>query len=152
MSTVEGSSTREAVVAMIEQHVRLLNEGDVTGYMRMYSEDCVFHGYPPQFSPDHAGATRFYAALVAAFPDAHVAPEDVVVEGDRVAVRYTLSGTHAGDFLGAPATGNAVEIEGITTLHLRGGQIVERWNRLDEVGLLTAIGALPSVPEQEKSG
>lgn len=109
----------------------------------------MFHGYPPQVPPDHAGVTQFYEAVVAAFPDVRVTVEDTVGEGDRLAVRYVLTGTHAAPFLGAPPTGRTVSVEGITVLHLGGGRITERWNRLDELALLTEIGALTPTPAKE---
>lgn len=140
-------STPEEKQALIQTHVQQLNEGDVSGYMRMYAPDCAFHGYPPDVSPDCSGVAQFYTALVEAFPGAQVAPADVVTEGDRVAVRYTLTGTHTGTFLGAPPTGKAISVEGITILRFEGGKVAERWNRLDELTLLTKIGALPAATE-----
>lgn len=136
-------SMQEENKILVQTHVQRLNEGDVSGYMQMYDPGCVFHGYPPDVPPDPAGVGQFYAAMTDALPDAKVTAEDIVAEGDRVAVRYTLTGTHRGELMGAPATGNAVSAGGITVLRVSGGRVVERWNRLDDVALLTAIGALP---------
>jgi steroid delta-isomerase-like uncharacterized protein len=82
------------------------------------------------------------APLLAAFPDARFTVEEVVVEGDRVAVRWRFGGTHQADFLGVPATGNQVSMFGITLLRVAGGQIAEAWTVQDTVGLLTQLGVL----------
>ncbi len=76
-------------------------------------------------------------------PDARITAQDIVADGERVAVRFTLTGTHTGDLLGAPGTGAAIDVEGITIVEFRDGQVVERWNRLDEAALLAQIGAPP---------
>ncbi|HVL83971.1 MAG TPA: ester cyclase [Pseudonocardia sp.] len=124
--------------------VDLLNAGDVDGYITtLYAEAAVFHGFPPQVPPHRDGIAGFFRALRAGVPDAHIGAEDIVADGDRVAVRFTLSGTHTGELLGAPGTGRRIEVEGITILRFRRDRVVERWNRLDDVALLTQIGVLP---------
>ena len=64
-------------------------------------------------------------------------------DGDFVATRYRISGTHDGDLMGTPASGAAVEFPGITISRCEGGRIVEEWELTDTVGLLEQIGALP---------
>ena len=66
--------------------------------------------------------------------------------GDRVAVRYVLTGTHDGDLLGAAGTGQALEVEGITIVRFEGDLVAERWNRLDDVTLLTQLGLMATAP------
>lgn len=131
----------------IASAVDRLNVGDVEGYMStLYAPVSRFHGYPDAFTPDYAGIDAFYRTLVAAVPDTRIAPQDLLTDGDRVAVRYTFTGTHEGELLGAPGTGRALEVEGITVLRFANGLVLERWNRLDDLSLLTQLGALPGVP------
>lgn len=125
--------------------VGLLNAGDVDGYVTtLYAPEAVFHGYPPAFSPDRDGIAEFFHALRAGMPDATIAAEDLLIDGDRVAVRFTLTGTHTGELFGAPASGEHIEAEGITIVRFSGHRVVERWNRLDDVAFLTQIGAMPA--------
>ena len=77
-------------------------------------------------------------------PDARITAEDLFADGDRVAVRYTLTGTHEGELFGAPGTGGALNVEGITLLRFEKDLVAERWNRLDDVTLLTQLGLLPA--------
>jgi predicted ester cyclase len=128
----------------IANAVGKLNAGDVEGYVSaLYRPDSRFHGFPAAFTPDRDGITMFFKALVAAVPDTRIAAEDLFVDGDRAAVRFVLTGTHVGELFGAPGTGRPLEVEGITVLRFVDGLVAERWNRLDDVSLLTQLGLLP---------
>jgi hypothetical protein len=125
--------------------IGLLNAGDVDGYVTtLYTPEAVFHGFPPAFTPDRDGIAEFFRALRAGAPDAHIAAEDLLAGGDRVTVRFTLTGTHTEELFGVPATGAHIEAEGITIVRFSGDRVVERWNRLDDVAFLTQIGAMPA--------
>ena len=77
-----------------------------------------------------------------AFPDAQVTIEDQVAEGDKVVSRYTVSGTHQGEIMGAAPTGRLVTHTGHQTDRISGGKIVESWTDWDALGLLQEIGAI----------
>jgi predicted ester cyclase len=65
------------------------------------------------------------------FPDIHVTVDDLVAEGDKVAVRWTATMTHMGDGLGFPATSKKVKLSGSSFLICGNGQILEGWNHMD---------------------
>jgi predicted ester cyclase len=122
-----------------------LNRGDVDGYVTtLYHPHCRFHGFPEAFGTDRDGIAAFFAALVGAVPDARITAEDAFGAGDRVAVRFTLTGTHRGDLLGAAPDGQPLHVEGITILRFEGERVAERWNRLDDVSLLDQLGVGPA--------
>lgn len=122
-----------------------LNAGDVDGYVTtLYHPHATFHGFPAEVGTDRDGITAFFRALVDAVPDTCVTARDLLVDGDRVAVRFALTGTHRGGLLGADGTGQAVDVEGITVLRFEGDRVAERWNRLDDLTLLTQLGLLPA--------
>ena len=81
----------------------------------------------------------FYAA----FPDLHHLFEDMIAEGDRVAVRMTYEGTHKGSFQGIPPTGKRVSFPGILILRIAGGKVAEMWRCIDLLELLRQLGAPP---------
>lgn len=131
--------------ATIASAVARLNDGDVDGYITtLYHPESRFHGFPEMFGTDRNGITEFFRALVAAVPDARIDAQDLLESGDRVAVRFTLTGTHRGELLGAAPTGSHLAAEGITILRFEGDHVVERWNRLDDVSLLQQLGLLPA--------
>ena len=82
-----------------------------------------------------------------AFPDLVFTIEDVIAEGDRVAVRWTNAGTNVGDFLGIPATGRSFSVPGIDIYRLEDGKLAEHWHVVDMYGQLIQLGLLPA-PDQ----
>lgn len=78
-----------------------------------------------------------------AFPDLHIEIEEVIEAPERVVYRFTARGTHDGPFMGVPASGRRVEIQGIGIDRISDGKTVERWLQYDSAGLLQQLGALP---------
>ena len=93
---------------------------------------------------------QFLAMYFTAFPDARLTIEDLIAEGDRVAVRQTLHGTHQGDFMGMPPTGRQVTGTGISIFRIVNGKVVEQWANYDDLGLLQQLGVVPA-PGQASS-
>jgi steroid delta-isomerase-like uncharacterized protein len=111
---------------------------------RFLAPDFVDHGALPGTLPGAAGFADGVRRLLAAFPDAHNAIDDIVAEGDRVVVRWTMTGTHTGDGLGIPATGRAVRITGMTMSRIAGGRIAEHWIYRDDIAMLRQLGLMPA--------
>jgi predicted ester cyclase len=86
-----------------------------------------------------AEAKAFYAPLHAAFPDWHATIEDLLGEGDRVALRITESGTLQGSFLGLTATGKRFEISALQICRLQDGKLVEMWGARDTAAMLRQL-------------
>jgi predicted ester cyclase len=67
-----------------------------------------------------------------------------------VAFRYTMEGTHQGDFVGIPPTGKPFSVEGMIIARVVDSKAVERWANLDTLGLMQQLGVIPS-PEQAQA-
>jgi steroid delta-isomerase-like uncharacterized protein len=79
-----------------------------------------------------------------AFPDLFWRVEDQLAEGDKVTTRYTLGGTHQGEFFGVPGTGQSIEITGVNIDRFdESGKLVEEWASYDLLGAMRQIGAVP---------
>ncbi len=90
-----------------------------------------------------AGVKARVETLREAFPDLRFAVEELVAEGDLVAARFSWRGTHKGEaFLGIPPSGKAILVRGMEFYRLRDGRIVEHWDNVDELGMLTQLGDL----------
>jgi steroid delta-isomerase-like uncharacterized protein len=96
---------------------------------RQVAADFVDHAQPGGTGPDCVKAQA--RALRAAFPDLTLTIEDLVAEGDLVAVRGTWRGTHQGDFRGVPPIGRRIELCCMAFWRVAGGQIRESWNLID---------------------
>lgn len=108
-------------------------------YFRFYSDDIIVHGYRG-IEPGLDNVKQFYYAFWRVFPDAQVIAQDLIGEGDTLVARYTITGTMHEDFMGVAATGQQIELPGISILHFRNGQCFVRWACSDSLILLSQIG------------
>ncbi len=87
---------------------------------------------------------RNVARFVTSFPDLRFTVEDMVAENDRVAVGWTISGTHKGEFRGISPTDKKVSMEGITIHHIADGKIMDSYANADYLGLMQQLGVAPA--------
>lgn len=99
------------------------------------------------FDAEYAAHEKGFAPVLrAAFPDIHFVVEDMIAEGDKVVSRYTITGTHQGEFMGIPPTGKRVKLTTIWIHRLADGRIVEGrdWGEFDRLSMLEQLGAFPA--------
>jgi steroid delta-isomerase-like uncharacterized protein len=126
--------------AVVERCIQgLFSEGRLEAADEYLADDFVNHDPVPGFPPDRDGMKQTAALFRAAFPDWHSTLHELLAEGDKVVERFTAGGTHEGEFLGIPATGRRVEMDGINIFRLENGRIVERWGVLDRAGMLQRL-------------
>jgi len=120
------------------------NAGRIELVDELRAPDSVSTGLVERDSESRGNApfVVFYNNLRQAFPDLQVRIEDMLAEGDKVAVRATFEGTHMGDAFGVSATGRRINVVCIAIARVEGGKIVQGWNSLDQLGILHQIGAL----------
>ncbi|MCV2491545.1 ester cyclase [Geodermatophilus sp. YIM 151500] len=124
----------------------VVNGRDAAGADELLAPDYVAHFPGVAGGLDRTGHLALLQAFWAGFPDWTETVEDVLVEGDRVVIRVTGRGRHAGSFQGIPPTGTAVTATGIGIARILDGRIVETWAEYDALGLLRQLGAVPSRP------
>src|SRR2546422_11438023 len=78
------------------------------------------------------------------FPNFSIAIDEMLADKDKVAIRWTIRGTHEGTFMGIAPTGKLVTWSGVNILRITGGKIVEESGQVDIAGLMQQLGALPS--------
>lgn len=118
------------------------NEGNEAAIDAYLAEDTT--GNDPDFGTGRDAFRDQWARWRAAFPDLRFAVEDVVAEGDKVVSRWTLTGTHRGEFMGIPATGRRVEVTGMSLDLIRDGRIVSGFDSWDALGLRQQLGTIPA--------
>lgn len=135
------NGSNEAVVRRFIDGVFV--DGDRTAVDGLVTPDFVSHGLPGT-GPDvmKAAIERVGPALT----DVTMDIQDVVVAGDRVAVRMLSSATQTGSFMGMPPSGKSYSIEEIHIFRLEGDRIAEHWHQMDALGMMRQLGAMPESP------
>jgi steroid delta-isomerase-like uncharacterized protein len=129
------TAVRRLIDECVNTHRADLLDAHVTADVRV-------HAATPGGAPDTEGVEELrtaFSSFRSVFPDLHITVEDVVSDGDRVALRWTAQGTHAGELAGVPATGRAVRWGGIDVYRFDRGRIAEWWRNDDQAGLLAQV-------------
>ena len=122
-------------------YVTMLNTHEPDLVDRFVAEGYINHN---PFVEDGREANRqFWTGFFAGLPDLSATMEDLVISGDRVVGRFVYRGTHTGELMGIPASGNAVEMRSIDIWRLQDGLFVEHWDELNLLQLFQQMGALP---------
>jgi len=139
-------STEDNKALVRRLYAEVMGKGNMTEADELLSTQYVEHlvQHLPAPTPGREGLKQLVMIVRSAFPDIHNTVEDAVAEGDRVAVRIVVRGTHHHAFLGIPPSGKAVEWGEMHIYRVVGGKIVEHWGEVDQLGLLQQIGAIPS--------
>jgi steroid delta-isomerase-like uncharacterized protein len=106
-------------------------KGNLAAVAEFMATDYVAHHVPSGLPPGAEGLKQLIAAYRRAFPDLKSNLNDIFGQGDRVAFRWSVSGTHLGDWFGVSATGDHVATTGITIFRIDGGKVVEGWTSID---------------------
>jgi len=111
----------------------------------LISPSAIFH-VPGRAEPMRgpAGYLEIIGMMRGGFPDIQWTLEEMIVEGDMVAARFTMRGTHRGSFFGVPPTGKTIRVQAMNFYRLSGGQFVEERGQPDLLSLLQQIGAVPA--------
>jgi steroid delta-isomerase-like uncharacterized protein len=118
------------------------NQGREEAIDRMMTDDTVAHGLPGGPSQGPQAFRSVFTLFRAAFPDIRIVVERTVTEGDMCAAYCRVTGTHTGDSLGFPATGQRVDFHGVTMARFKDGAIREGWNCYDFLTMYQQLGAV----------
>jgi predicted ester cyclase len=135
---------------LIREMAKLLDAEGISSLSKYVSSDCVVH-YPGGMEVHGLeaiieGSSQFNAA----FPDMTHTIEDIIAEGDKVAIRYTVKMTHTGEFQGIPPTGNQVTGSIMEVCRIQEGKIAEWWQEADYLSLFMQLGMELKLKESEK--
>lgn len=106
----------------------------------LVAPDAVIRTPLPIDATGAAALKEVFARLHQVYSDLRVIVEDVIEEGDKVVVRNTVTGTHQGEYMGLPATGNLVSYDEIFIFRFAGGRIVETWGVVDVFAQMKQLG------------
>lgn len=142
MTTDQLAAHKELVASFIQG---LFTRGDMDAIDRYLDPGFINHDPPFPGSPTGREGMRQAAAMFReALPDWHSDVEQLVAEDELVVERFTASGTHRGSLMGVPPTGEVLALKGMQMFRIQDNKIIERWGRLDEMGLMRQLGLVPS--------
>lgn len=130
------------------------NKGRADAIDEMMADDAVARGLTDVSGKELRGPTDFkpfFYSFRDAFPDIQVTVEETVSEGDMLAVRCSVTGTHAGEGIGLAATNRPVTFTGMCMLRIKDGKIVEAWNNFDFMSMFQQLGAIQPPPSGAKN-
>jgi steroid delta-isomerase-like uncharacterized protein len=142
MTTSQLTQNKQLVQAFIEE---LFTKGDLGAVDRYLARSFVNHDAPFPGAPEGPEGMRLAARTYRqALPDWHSDVEQLIAEDDIVVEVFTASGTHQGELMGVAGTGKTLTLRGVNIFRVEDGRIVERWGRLDQLGVLQQLGVAPS--------
>ena len=121
----------------------VFGEGNLDLLDELYAEDAVEHN-PFGDLEGRTAIRESYEGFIAAFPDITQAVEDIVAEGDTVAMRLIARGTHEGPMMDLEPTGKEIEVQQTVFTRIEDGEIAERWLHPDNLGMLQQLGVVES--------
>ena len=131
---------------MVNRYFDALNNQNLDALDELFVENYVSHENPPR--PDGIGVEqfkKFIASFYSSYPDAHFTVEEILIDGDAIAIRWRCEATHTGPTpnLHIPPTGKKVFIIGCTIEHVKNGKFFDEWGFWDQSALLEQLGVLP---------
>ncbi len=123
-----------------------VNSGDVDIISKMIDElvepDATIRTPIPLDVTGAQALKHVWAVLLQAYPDLHLTVEDLIAEGDKLVLRNTVTGTHQGEYLGAPPTGKSVTYNEIFIFRFENGRIAETWGVVDVLSQMKQLGVI----------
>lgn len=122
----------------------VIDQGRLETVDELCSEDFVDHEEFPGITPDREGVKQFFTMLRTAFPDLHCEIDDLIDGGDRIVARVRFQGTHQGEFMGVPASGQKIDVPAIDVIRVVDGRATEHWGVFDAMLMMQQLGAIPA--------
>ena len=125
----------------------VFNQGKLNVVDELVAPNATFHdaGVPGGKFTGPQGLKQFVQIYRTAFPDIKITIDDQIAEGDKVATRWTGTGTHKGELMGIKATNKHSTVTGIQVERYQNGKLVESWASYDMLGMLQQLGVVPSL-------
>jgi predicted ester cyclase len=145
-------SPEENKALVLRAYDEMVMAGNFDNLEEIVHDDYVDHTQPPGWPMDREGLRRQISYFRSAFPDIHMTFDEMISEGDLVAHRQTMRGTHSGEFFGIQPTGRQVEMKGSHFFRIADGKLIEHHANNDDLGLLRQLGAIPAEQTEEEEG
>jgi steroid delta-isomerase-like uncharacterized protein len=133
--------------AQFELWLKEINAHNVDIFDQVLTPDFVEHEEVPGLDLTGPALPKaFFGMMFSAFPDLEMDVHNLTVDGDYLWSRYTITGTHKGEFMGIPPTDKKIEIQGFDLLRLEGDRAAEHWGVTDQMTMMQQLGLMPEAP------
>ncbi len=133
--------------SLVRRWFEELVKGDLSVLDEIIAEDIVRHEVNTAEYKGRENYKHLVKTMLTAFSGAQLVIDDMIAEGDQIAVRYTLNCAHTGEFMGIAPTGKQITVSAIAIVRFAHGKAVESWANVDMLGLMQQMGAV-SLPRQ----
>src|SRR5436190_7142778 len=127
--------------ALAQRFFKALNDKDTSAFDEVIAEAYVQHN--PMVGQGREALKQFMPGYFAAFPDLRINLEDLIAHDNKVVARWTMLGTHQGNFMGLPPTGERINITGMDIWRAANGKLAEHWDQMDFLGMMQQLGMIP---------
>lgn len=123
---------------------RFLAATDLATLDELTAPDFVYHNPGnPEVHTHEERKQKIVSALTAAFPDITLNVHDMIAEGDKVAVRYSMAGTQKNEFIGISPTNKRIDLSSLCIMRLAHGKVAELWVENNSLVMLLQLGVIP---------
>lgn len=143
--------SREQNIVAQEKFGQAANTGNFGLFDEVVAPDAVDNDPAPGQGRGPEGFKTFFGMMRSAFPDLGIEVKQMVADDENVAIAYTVTGTHEGEFQGVAPTGKRFSVRGCQISRFQNGMLVERWGSSDELGIMQQLGAELQTEGQEKA-
>ena len=136
---------------VMNQFVEFINTGNLELGKSIISPEVIFYA-PTSSEPmkGFQGYTQVLDMMRGAMPDVHWNVEEMIAEGDKVMVRYTMTGTQTEPLMGIPATGNPIKVTAMNIYEFKDGKIIREHGLPDMFSLMIQLGVIPMPGQQQE--
>lgn len=135
---------KEQNIATTKAFGAAVNSGKLFQLTDLMTSDVEDHDPAPDQGSGPEGFIDFFTKFREAFPDLKIAVDQMVADDENVAIAYTVTGTHEGNFHGIAPTGKKIKARGMQIARFEDGRIAERWGSSDELGIFKQLGVDPT--------
>ncbi len=137
-------STENNKTIVIDYVERIWNRGDIAALDELTTSTFLYQ-FAGQPGRDHTAMRQLVTMLHTAFPDWRVQIVEIVAEANTVVIRWEANVTHRGAFLGIPATGKQIAVDGINIYHVVDGKVAAEWEQMHTLGILQQMGVVTPI-------
>jgi steroid delta-isomerase-like uncharacterized protein len=148
VSCQEKIDNEKEMKALVEKEIKVWNGGPLSLFDEILSPEYVMHGVDSKDIIGIDAYKEYVTSTRISFSDFNVVVDDLIIKGDKLVMRWTITGTNTGPFGDLPPTGKKFKVSGVTIAHFVDGKAREAWMFYNEVLSLSQLGFTITPPEE----